>query len=40
MRLELGAVDGRPALLMREQHDGQPIYFLVVRFRGDRLRLA
>jgi hypothetical protein len=37
-RLELGAVEGRPALLVRERPDGQPVYFLFVRFLGERIR--
>jgi hypothetical protein len=36
--LELGEVDSRPALLAREQPDGPPLYFLFVRFRGERIR--
>src|SRR4051794_22160297 len=32
MRLESGFVDGRAALLAREQPDGRPVYFLFVRF--------
>jgi RNA polymerase sigma-70 factor (ECF subfamily) len=38
MRLALGQVDGRPALLAREQPDGPPVYFLFVSFRSDRIR--
>ncbi|HEY1912003.1 MAG TPA: hypothetical protein VGG73_13845, partial [Vicinamibacterales bacterium] len=38
MSLELGEVDDRPALLVRERPDGPPIYFLFVRFRDDRIR--
>jgi RNA polymerase sigma-70 factor (ECF subfamily) len=38
MRLEPAIVDGRPALLAREQPDGQPVYCLFVRFRGDRIQ--
>lgn len=39
MQFELGAVDGRPALLMREQPERRPVYFLFVSFRGERIRL-
>ena len=38
MRLEPGEVDGRPAILAREQPDGRPVYCLFVRFRGERIR--
>jgi RNA polymerase sigma-70 factor (ECF subfamily) len=38
MRLESGVVDGRRAILAREQPDGRPVYFLCVRFRGERIR--
>ncbi len=38
-RLQLGEVDGRPALLVSEQPDGRPVYFLFVRFRSDRIRV-
>ncbi len=38
MRLEPGVVDGRPAILAREQPDGRPVYCLFVRFRGERIR--
>jgi RNA polymerase sigma-70 factor (ECF subfamily) len=38
MRLEAGTVDGRPALLVREQPDGRPVYCLFVRFRGERIQ--
>jgi RNA polymerase sigma-70 factor, ECF subfamily len=38
MRLEPGVVDGRPAILAREQLEGRPVYFLLVRFRGERIR--
>jgi RNA polymerase sigma-70 factor, ECF subfamily len=38
MRLEAGVVDGRPALLAREQPDGGPVYCLFVRFRGERIQ--
>jgi hypothetical protein len=38
MRLETGEVGGRPAILAREQPDGPPVYFLFVRFRGERIR--
>ena len=38
MRLELGEVDDRPALLARELPDGPPVYFMFVRFRGERIR--
>ena len=37
-RLELGEVDGRPALLVHEQADAPPAYFLFVTFRDDRIR--
>jgi RNA polymerase sigma-70 factor (ECF subfamily) len=38
MRLEPGVVDGRPAILAREQPGAPPVYCLFVRFRGDRIR--
>jgi RNA polymerase sigma-70 factor (ECF subfamily) len=38
MRLEAGVVDGRAALLAREQPDGRPVYCLFVRFRGERIQ--
>ena len=38
MRLEVGVVDGRPAILARELPDGRPVYCLFVRFRGERIR--
>ena len=38
MRLEPGMVDGRPALLAREQPDGRPVYCLFVSFRGEYVR--
>jgi RNA polymerase sigma-70 factor (ECF subfamily) len=38
MRLEIGAVDGRPAILAREQSDARPVYCLFVRFRGERIQ--
>lgn len=38
MRLELGVVDGRPALLAREQPDTQAVYCLFVRFRGEQIQ--
>ena len=38
MRLEPGVVDGRPAILAREQPDGGPVYCLFVRFRGEQIR--
>jgi RNA polymerase sigma-70 factor (ECF subfamily) len=38
MHLEMGTVDGRAALLMRDHPDGRPIYFVFVRFRDDRIR--
>lgn len=38
MHLELGEVDGRPAILVRERPDLRPVYFLFVRFRGDQIR--
>lgn len=38
MRLQLGDVDGRPALLVFDQPAGRPIYFLFVSFRGDQIR--
>jgi len=31
-------VDGRLAILARERPEGQPVYFLFVRFRGERIR--
>ncbi|MEO8259928.1 MAG: sigma-70 family RNA polymerase sigma factor [Acidobacteriota bacterium] len=37
-RLQLGEVDGRPALLVLEQPAGPPGYFLFVHFRSDRIR--
>ena len=37
-RLQSGAVDGRPALLVFEQPTGRPSYFLFVHFRNDRIR--
>jgi RNA polymerase sigma-70 factor (ECF subfamily) len=38
MRLELGEVDGRAAILARERPDGPPVYFLLVHFSADRIR--
>jgi RNA polymerase sigma-70 factor (ECF subfamily) len=38
MRLEVGVVDGRPALLAREQPDGRPAYCLFVRFLAKRIQ--
>jgi RNA polymerase sigma-70 factor (ECF subfamily) len=38
MRLESGVVDGRPAILVCEQAEARPVYFLLVRFRGERIR--
>jgi RNA polymerase sigma-70 factor (ECF subfamily) len=38
LRLEIGDVDGSPALLMRERSDDPPVYFLFVSFRRDRIR--
>jgi RNA polymerase sigma-70 factor, ECF subfamily len=38
MRLDTGVVDGRPALLAREQPDGRPRYCLFVHFRGERIQ--
>jgi RNA polymerase sigma-70 factor (ECF subfamily) len=38
VRLDLGEVDGRTALLARERPDGPPVYFLFVRFRSDQIR--
>jgi RNA polymerase sigma-70 factor (ECF subfamily) len=38
MRLEPGVVDGRPAILAREQPEGRPVYCLFVRFRGERIQ--
>jgi RNA polymerase sigma-70 factor (ECF subfamily) len=38
MRLEVGEVDGQAALLAREQPDGRPVYFLFVRYRGERIQ--
>jgi RNA polymerase sigma-70 factor, ECF subfamily len=38
LRLELGVVDGRPALLAREQPDGRPVYCLFLRFRGEKIQ--
>jgi RNA polymerase sigma-70 factor (ECF subfamily) len=38
MHVEPGEVDGLPAILVRERPDGQPVYFLLVRFRSDRIR--
>jgi RNA polymerase sigma-70 factor (ECF subfamily) len=38
MRLELGEVDGSPAILARERPDGPPVYFLFVRFRSEQIR--
>src|SRR5215831_11060667 len=38
MRVEAGVVDGRPALLVREQPEGEPVYFLFVRFRGEQIQ--
>jgi RNA polymerase sigma-70 factor (ECF subfamily) len=38
MRLEPGLVDGRPALLAREQPDARPVYCLFVRFGGDQIQ--
>ena len=37
-RLEPGLVDGRPALLLREEPDAPPVYCVFVRFRGDRIQ--
>ena len=34
VRLEAGVVDGRPALIAREQPGGRPVYCLFVRFRS------
>jgi RNA polymerase sigma-70 factor (ECF subfamily) len=38
MRLEAGSVDRRPGLLARESPDGQPVYCVFVRFRGERIQ--
>jgi RNA polymerase sigma-70 factor (ECF subfamily) len=38
LRVELGRVDGRPALLMFEQQPGPPIYFVFVSFRNGQVR--
>jgi hypothetical protein len=38
MRLDLGVVDGRPALLAREEPDERPVYCLFVRFRGEQVQ--
>jgi RNA polymerase sigma-70 factor (ECF subfamily) len=38
MRVEVGEVDGRPALLVHDRPGAAPIYFLFVRFRDDRIR--
>ena len=38
MRLTLGVVDGRPAILAREVPDGPPAYCLFVGFRGPDVR--
>jgi hypothetical protein len=38
MRLAAGVVDGRPALLAREQPDARPVYCLFLRFRGERIQ--
>lgn len=38
VRLEIGFVDGRPALLAREPPDERLVYCLFVRFRGDRIQ--
>jgi RNA polymerase sigma-70 factor (ECF subfamily) len=38
MRLEPGEVDGRPAILAREQPGGRPVYFLFVRFRREQIQ--
>jgi RNA polymerase sigma-70 factor (ECF subfamily) len=38
MRLALGVVDGRVALLASEEPGGRPVYCLFVRFRGERIR--
>ncbi|HEY2433595.1 MAG TPA: sigma-70 family RNA polymerase sigma factor [Vicinamibacterales bacterium] len=38
MRLATGVVDGRPALLAREQPDARPVYCLFLRFRGERIQ--
>jgi hypothetical protein len=31
-------MDRHPAILVRERPEGRPVYFLFVRFRGDRIR--
>src|SRR5689334_9943872 len=38
MRLEGGVVDGRPALLAREEPEGRPVYCLFIAFRGERIQ--
>lgn len=37
VRLEAGVVDGRPALIAREQPGGRPVYCLFVRFRSNEI---
>jgi RNA polymerase sigma-70 factor (ECF subfamily) len=39
IRLELGRVDGQPAVLARERPDGPVVYGLFVRFRDGRIQL-
>jgi RNA polymerase sigma-70 factor (ECF subfamily) len=38
MSVQLGEVDGRPAILVLEQPAGRPVYFLFVSFRSERIR--
>lgn len=38
MRVQLGQVDGRPALLVLEHAGGRPLYFLFVTFRNEQIR--
>jgi RNA polymerase sigma-70 factor (ECF subfamily) len=38
LRLEAGVVDGRPAILVREQPDADAVYCLFLRFRGERIQ--
>lgn len=37
-RVDVGIVDGRVGLLVREQPDAAPVYFLFVQFRGERIQ--